>query len=138
MSYSRVFIFLFFIFLAFGEYVLKTGVDNPFDSISESNSSPTFVDLDGDADLDLVLGSNSKVSYFRNNGDGTFTERTGTDNPFGVVAVGTRLRPAFVNLDGDADFDLVVGSDDGTLSYFVIMAMRHSLREREPITLLTL
>ena len=42
------------------------------------HSSPAFADLDGDNDLDLVLGGldGDPTMVFANNGDGTFTDVT--------------------------------------------------------------
>ena len=42
----------------------------------------------------------------------------GTASPFDVVDVGGYSTPAFVDLDGDLDVDLVVGEEDGVLHYY--------------------
>ena len=100
---------------------------NPFGAIDVTfDSAPAFADLDNDGDLDLVLGNNwflndSGLLYFENTGDMTspdFIERTGSANPFNSLALNDESAPALADLDGDNDLDLVVGDENGTLSYF--------------------
>ena len=103
-------------------FVQQTGAANPFDGIDVGFcSSPTFADVDGDGDLDLVVGSTAgTLSYFENTGSAAapvFVERTGLDNPFSSVGVGGYSTPAFADLDGDGDLDLVVGDNAGNFAY---------------------
>ncbi len=98
-----------------------TGASNPFDGFltTGNGSIPTFVDADGDGDLDLVAGNqDGTLQTWSNNGDGTYTELTGAANPFdglNVGAGGTYSAPAAIDIDGDGDHDLVVGSNYGDL-----------------------
>lgn len=76
-------------------YTLQPSADNPFASVARSLLLPMATgDLDGDGDQDLVLGyvsinnQNTSISvpteafeYWRNNGDGTFTQLSGVSNP---------------------------------------------------------
>ncbi len=99
------------------------GTANPFDGIDVGiNASPALADLDGDGDLDAVVGeSQQALHYFANTGTSTapaFVERTGTANPFSGLAVSTYGSPALADLDGDGDLDAVVGNDDGCLRTF--------------------
>ena len=104
-------------------FVRRTGSANPFDGINVGNeSAPALADLDDDGDLDLVVGDEgSLLNYFNNTGNSTaptFVARTGSANPFNEINVGRDGSPAFVDLDGDHDLDLVVGeSIYGVLIY---------------------
>ena len=104
-------------------FTARIGAANPFDGVDVGiDSTPSFADLDGDGDLDALVGeSNGTLNYFENTGSATapaFTERTGAANPFNGVDLGSLSTPSFADLDGDGDFDAVVGEDDGTLHYF--------------------
>ena len=106
--------------LAFAE---QTGAANPFNGVDVGNvSTPSFADLDGDGDLDAVVGEgDGTLNYFENTGSAiapAFTERTGAANPFNGVDVGIDSTPSFADLDGDGDLDAVVGEQNGTLHYF--------------------
>ncbi|WP_422370998.1 FG-GAP-like repeat-containing protein [Hoeflea sp.] len=104
-------------------YTERTGGANPFDGIYVgSHSTPELADIDGDGDLDLVVGKDDgSFDYFENTGTAVapaYTERTGTANPFGGIDVGSYSTPELADIDGDGDLDLVVGEDDGSLYYF--------------------
>lgn len=76
----------------------------PFTSIDVgSYSSPTFVDIDGDGDLDIVSGAlDGRIFCYINNGS-SFTQNT---TIFASIDVGWRSAPAFSDVDGDGDLDL--------------------------------
>jgi Ca2+-binding RTX toxin-like protein len=105
-------------------FAQATGTANPFDGIDVgSASAPTLADLDGDGDLDAVVGEfDGTLKYFLNTGSATapaFTEQTGTANPFNGVDVGFFSASTLADLDGDGDLDAVVGEGGGTLKYFL-------------------
>ncbi|WP_369177469.1 beta strand repeat-containing protein [Candidatus Thiodubiliella endoseptemdiera] len=104
-------------------YEVKTGDDNPFNGIDVENAaSPTLADIDGDGDLDLVLGKNDgTLKYYQNTGttsNPAYEVKTGDSNPFNGIDVGYFSKPTLADIDGDGDLDLVVGEDDGTLKYY--------------------
>jgi hypothetical protein len=85
---------------------------------------PALVDLDGDGDIDMIIGTrDGDFRYFQNTGNRiapTFTERTGTLNPFNSLTVGVDSFsvPALADLDRDGDLDMVSGCYEGILYYF--------------------
>jgi Ca2+-binding RTX toxin-like protein len=95
-----------------------TGTEaDPFARFAGQNwTVPTFADIDGDGDMDAVIGTASGVlRVLRNDRAAGFVELTGADNPLGAVNVGFASAPAFVDLDKDGDLDAVVGTEDGDL-----------------------
>ncbi|MCA3393484.1 MAG: VCBS repeat-containing protein, partial [Roseomonas sp.] len=108
-----------------GSYTAMDGLAgrpaNPFSGINIGlNSAPSFTDLDGDGDLDLVVGeSNGTLRAWQREGNGSYTAMDGADgrpaNPFTGIDVGDGTALSFTDLDGDADLDLVVGGQLGTL-----------------------
>src|SRR4030095_15010590 len=83
-----------------------------------SKSSPTFGDLDGDGDMDAVVGNgNGQLQTLRNDG-GVFTVLIGAGNPLNGMGVVWAAAPTVFDFDGDGDPDLVVGNFDGQLRTF--------------------
>ena len=69
--------------------------------------------------MTLVLGSsNGRLNYYRNDGNGIYTERTGNNNPFDGIDVDSNAQPTFVDIDGDSEDDLVLGRGNGQLHYY--------------------
>jgi hypothetical protein len=79
-------------------------------------SAPLLSDLDGDGDLDLVVGSEvGGLELFRNEGSRA-AARLVRDSTFSVAAP-VLAAPAAGDLDGDGDLDLVVGGAGGGAVY---------------------
>ncbi len=105
------------------DFTERTGVNNPLEGISvQSYSAPTFTDLDGDGDLDIIVGDgNDAIAYFENTGaatSGHFIQRSDAANPFSNITMGSWSTLAFADLDGDGDSDLAVGTNDGDVPYY--------------------
>ncbi len=103
-------------------FVENAGVLNPFNGLDAGDrSAPTFADLDGDGDLDLVVGHWTGLRYFANIGSAIapqFSEITGAGNPFNGVNYIPHCAPDLADLDGDGDFDALVGDHTGPVYYF--------------------
>jgi len=83
------------------------------------NATPTLGDLDGDGDLDLFVGESSgSLNYYENKGSVTEPRFTLVSDEFGDVDVGRRSRPVLHDPDGDGDLDLVVGSESSGVLIF--------------------
>ena len=83
------------------------------------NLAPALGDLDGDGDLDLLLGTwNQDVLYFRN--DGTPREPRWVPDPARTIAPPrmSHTVPALADLDADGDLDLLLGQANGSIGFY--------------------
>ncbi len=103
-------------------FVQQTGPANPLDGVNVGSlSTPCLGDVDGDGDLDAVVGElDGFLNYYQNTGTArapVFVEQTGPANPFNGVELYISA-PSLGDVDGDGDLDAVVGERDGFLNYF--------------------
>jgi hypothetical protein len=77
-------------------------------------------DLDGDGDLDMLLGDqDGYLHFFRNNpvgGNATFTLAEAQYQ--GINSIGSNASPELADVNGDGLLDLLVGDRIGEISYF--------------------
>jgi tetratricopeptide (TPR) repeat protein len=83
--------------------------------IGHAGVSATWIDADHEGDLDLLVTHATGILYYRNDGDGTFTEMA---EAAGLAAPAmTPLIPAFGDFDMDLDVDVALST-----SVFHVMA----------------
>jgi len=103
-------------------FTTLTGDANPLDLVRVSmNSAPAFVDIDDDGDFDVFVGASNGVFYYRNDGTASapvFVNESGSANPLAVENGESDSAPAFADIDGDGDFDALIGNYDGLLNYY--------------------
>ncbi|KYG85234.1 hypothetical protein AWW67_16110 [Roseivirga seohaensis] len=88
-----------------------------------SFASPSFADLDGDDDFDLIVMGNDTISYAENIGTKEvpqFSRKYRENSPFEDFSPvanrsgSTLSEPSFADIDNDGDLDLISGNTDGT------------------------
>jgi len=88
-------------------------------------SNLAFTDLDGDGDLDILMGTSTNDFYYYEN-TGTVTVPVfdaPITNPFNITPVVTTVsyiaeKPVFIDMDNDGDMDILTGRTGGDYYYF--------------------
>ena len=79
-----------------------------------SHSTPALGDLDGDRDLDLVVGqANGSILFYRNSGTAKAPRFELVPDALDALRAGRRSVPTLADVDGDGRLDLVVGRETG-------------------------
>lgn len=88
------------------------------------NMIPAFGDLDGDGDLDMMIGDEvGRLHYFSNTpsaGVANFalSKVNYTDNTATIIDVGNYAAPQLIDLDRDNKLDLIIGASSGKITYY--------------------
>ncbi len=107
-------------------FTLITGAASPTNALPIGrNPLISFADNDQDGDLDLFVGSQlGMIQYYENIGNTTtptYQLAADADNPFSGLDVGRNIaiipNPCFVDINGDGNKDVFLGSVDGVINY---------------------
>jgi uncharacterized protein (DUF2141 family) len=88
------------------------------------NPDPAFGDLDGDGDLDMIVGvKRGTLSYYENTGTTqapVFTQRSDSANLFSAINCDSKVCPWLADMDADGDLDLLTGTYDASIAQGII------------------
>jgi len=86
-------------------------------NIAALNLCPTFGDLDGDSDKDMILGdANGKLHFFENTGSNP-SNFVLSEVEYKNIDVGYFATPQIIDLNRDGLLDIIIGEQSGTINY---------------------
>ncbi len=103
--------------------ITENTVSNPFSGIDVGDEpKTTFANIDGDADIDLIIGNgDGQIYFYENTTDGSgapvYVLNT-VDNSIAGDSIGSYVAPNAGDVNGDGIVDLIVGTDAGIIRYF--------------------
>lgn len=105
------------------ERVTEEYVDNVFLQGAYSGgvnySRPFWVDIDADNDYDLFVGGeHGGMHFYRNIGNASNPSWSFVEEFYADIDVDNRSSQAFVDIDGDSDYDLFIGEQRGAIFYY--------------------
>ncbi|KAA3636558.1 MAG: T9SS C-terminal target domain-containing protein, partial [Bacteroidetes bacterium] len=85
------------------------------------NYAPTFGDLDGDGDYDIIIGEQFGQLFYGENtaGPGNPIDIAGVSYNYMEINVGQASVPQVIDLNRDGLKDLIIGEKNGNVNYFV-------------------
>lgn len=111
-----------------------------------TGSVPVFVDLNQDGLEDMLvsnffrfkapLNKEGSIAYYKNTGTSTNPFFTTVDDDFlnlSSSGLGLRMLPTFGDLDNDGDKDMVLGLENGSISYYENISVAPSITFNTPI-----
>lgn len=97
-----------------------------------ANAMPTFADIDNDGDQDLFVGSSEgRVAYYENVGTPGAPQFVRRTNHFAETQALREGAPAVVDIDGDGDNDLFIGTQRGGLHFYRNHAVPNAIVETD-------
>lgn len=95
-------------------------VSNNYASVNVGNdASPSLGDLDGDNDLDLLVGNRlGQIAFYRNTGSVSSPAFTFVTSNYAGINAFQNSVPAVVDLNSDTDPDLILGNIKGGLYFY--------------------